>query len=105
MHSPGTAASARARGAGGFSANESGASTSVGRDAVRECARSPLIGAPRLVHARAPMNAIPSFRSAFLLLVLTCPLARSAGAQARDETERWVPSLGITSGVIGQKAD
>jgi hypothetical protein len=51
------------------------------------------------------MNAIPSFRSAFLLLVLACPLARSAGAQAPDETERWVPSLGITSGVIAQKAD
>ncbi|HVH16704.1 MAG TPA: hypothetical protein VNF72_00265 [Myxococcota bacterium] len=51
------------------------------------------------------MKAFPSCRTAFLLLVVASALARSAAAQARDETERWVPSLGIASGVIAQKAN
>ena len=51
------------------------------------------------------MKAFPSCRNTFLLLAVACALARSAAAQTRDETERWVPSLGITSGVIAQKAD
>lgn len=51
------------------------------------------------------MKAFPSCRTAFLVLVVACALSRSAAAQARDETERWVPSFGITSGVIAQKAD
>lgn len=50
------------------------------------------------------MRASPRSRI-LLALVPVCALARVGAAGPLDETERWVPSLGITSGVLAQKAD
>jgi hypothetical protein len=38
-------------------------------------------------------------------LLLVAAVARSISAEPADETERWVPSLGGTSGIVGQPAD
>jgi len=64
-----------------------------------------LIDASRLVHAARPMHARRAPRSACLLVCLAAALARPAGADPTDETQRWVPSFGLTSGVFAQKAD
>jgi len=52
----------------------------------------------------AAMRTPPSPRL-LALLVVAGALARPAAAQPRDETERWVPSLGATSGIVAQSAD
>jgi len=51
------------------------------------------------------MHARPAPRSAFFLVCLAAALALPAGADPTDETQRWVPSIGLTSGVFAQKAD
>jgi hypothetical protein len=40
-----------------------------------------------------------------LALALASLFARHAHADDRDETERWVPSIGVISGVVGQNSD
>ena len=51
------------------------------------------------------MHARPAPRSAFFLVCLAAARALPAGADPTDETQRWVPSIGLTSGVFAQKAD
>jgi hypothetical protein len=51
------------------------------------------------------MRTSPSLRIFTFLLIASGSLASASSADPRDETERWVPALGGTSGIFGQTAD
>src|SRR5262245_47173434 len=53
----------------------------------------------------ARMHGRPPAKRSILLLLLAFSLGGRAYAQPADETERWVPSIGVVSGVFAQKAN
>lgn len=47
----------------------------------------------------------PSLAVRLALLLVCIALASASSAESRDETERWVPAIGGTSGIFAQSAD